>query len=68
MTEEDRQAGLQAILNLVRDANTCLGDALDEVLLRGIPRSGVLMGAIGAARTTTKYAVRLIQATMKAKP
>lgn len=64
MDSNDRQ-GLQAVLNLVRDAQTCLDNAVQELRIRELGRFGWAMGSIGAARSAVKFAGSMIEAFMK---
>lgn len=60
MDSNDRQ-GLQAVLNLVRDAQTCLDNAVQELRIRELGRFGWAMGSIGAARSAVKFAAHMIE-------
>lgn len=63
--DNDERNGLKAVLNLVRDAQTCLDQAVQELRLRNLGRYGWAMGAIGAARSAVKFAVAMITAFIR---
>lgn len=62
--EREDKLGLQAVLNLVKDSQTCLDQALAELKLRKLGRFGWAMGSIGAARSAVKFSSAMIQGFM----
>jgi hypothetical protein len=60
---EDKQ-GLLAVVALVKDAQVCLDNAIQELRIRKLGRFGWAMGSIGAARSAVKFASAMIQGFM----
>ena len=59
--EPEHKQGLRAVLNLVKDSQTCLDSAIQELRIRDLGRFGWAMGSIGAARSAVKFAAHMIE-------
>jgi hypothetical protein len=63
--ELEHKQGLRAVVRLVKDAQVCLDNAIQELRLRELGRFGWAMGSIGAARSAVKFAVHMIEGFIK---
>lgn len=63
---DEVKTGLQAVLRLVNDADTCLNNAIQEVKLRGLGRQHAwILGAVGTARQAVRFGARMLECAIK---